>query len=301
MKVLVLGAAGFIGRNMVSALKRANIDLVASDIVRSPFNKEVDYMILDITDREAIFRAVKKVNHVFYLSTHPLSASIKDPLTNAKVNIIGGLNVLDAAKEHNIECVIFSSASSVVGEVLYNPVDEEHPCKPKTPYAITKLCIEHYLRVYHELYGLNYLIFRLFNVYGPYQYPESGALIPNVIVNIAKDRKITVFGDGSIARDYTYVDDVTRFYIKSILRGVKNETVNLGTGKLTTIREVINLASKMLKKEAKIEYMPPRPGEVMNFSADTKKLKKLFGEAPSITLEEGLRKTYEWLRSEGIV
>lgn len=298
MNVLVLGGAGFVGKNIVNALQKAEIDFIASDVVNSPFNDSVEYIKLDITNRKETFDAIEGIDYVFHLSAHPLSASIKDPALNAKINILGSLNVMDAAREKGVKKIIFSSASSIIGDVIHNPVTEEHPCKPKTPYAVAKLCVEHYLRVYQELYGLDYVVFRFFNVYGPYQYPESGALIPVVMSRILKGEEVFIFGDGSIARDFIYVEDIADFYIQSIKKDVKNEIFNMGTGRLTTIKEVIEAISKVVGKDPKIVYKPARAGEITNFSADVSKLKKFFGEVPNTSLEEGLRKTYKWFVKE---
>ena len=299
MKVLVTGAAGFVGRNIVNALRKADIDFIASDVTNSPFGDDIEYVKLDITNRDNILKLFKDedIDYVFHLAAHPLSASIKEPVRDAMVNIIGSLNVMDASREFGVKKIVFSSASSIVGEVIRNPVDEDHPCKPKTPYGVAKFCVEHYLRVYQELYGLDYVIFRFFNVYGPYQYPSSGALIPVVMERIIKGQEVFIYGDGSTARDFIYVEDIADFYIETIKRkDIKNDIFNMGTGKLTTVKEVVELIAKVVGKEPKIVYKPKKPGEIMNFSADVTKLKKFFGKVPETTLEEGLKKTYEWFK-----
>ncbi len=301
--ILITGSAGFVGRNIVKALRNANVDFVATDVIDSAFGKDVEYVKLDITDRDEVFKVFKDydIDYVFHLAAHPLSASIKEPVKNAMINIIGSLNIMDASREFGVKKIVFSSASSIVGEVIRNPVDEEHPCKPKTPYGVAKFCVEHYLRVYHELYGLDYVIFRFFNVYGPYQYPSSGALIPVVMERIIKGQEVFIYGDGSTARDFIYVEDIADFYIQTIReKNIKNEIFNMGTGRLTTVKEVVELIAKVVGKEPKIVYKPKKPGEIMNFSADTTKLKKFFGRVPETTLEEGLKKTYEWFRREVI-
>jgi|Deesub1362A_J573_1020465.scaffolds.fasta_scaffold00708_12 UDP-glucose 4-epimerase len=300
MRILITGAAGFVGRNIVQSLIERDIDFLATDIVNSPFGNYVNYQKLDITDRKAVFNMVRDVDYIFHLSAHPLPASIKDPVTNAKVNILGSLNIMDAAKEFGIKKIVFSSASSLIGDIERNPVDESHPCKPKTPYGVAKLSVEHYLRVYYELYGLNYIIFRFFNVYGPYQYPSSGALIPVVMERIVKGQEVYIFGDGSTARDFIYVGDVVEFFLDCLQNSIKNELFNLGTGKLTTIKEVVELIGKVIGREPKIVYKPARPGEIMNFSADVTKLRECFGKTPETSLEVGLRKTYEWFKREVI-
>ncbi len=301
--ILITGSAGFVGRNVIKALRNANISFVATDVIDSAFGKDVEYVKLDTTDRDEVFKVFKDydIDYVFHLAAHPLSASIKEPMKNAVVNIIGSLNLMDASREFGVKKIVFSSASSIVGEVVKNPVSEDHPCKPKTPYGVAKFCVEHYLRVYQELYGLDYIIFRFFNVYGPYQYPSSGALIPVVMERIIKGQEVFIYGDGSTARDFIYVEDIADFYIETIKRkDIKNDIFNMGTGKLTTVKEVVELIAKVVGKEPKIVYKPKKPGEIMNFSADVTKLKKFFGKVPETTLEEGLKKTYEWLRREVI-
>ncbi|HDN86104.1 MAG TPA: NAD-dependent epimerase/dehydratase family protein, partial [Candidatus Omnitrophica bacterium] len=209
------------------------------------------------------------------------------------------LNILDAMKEYKVKKIIFTSASSLVGEVQKNPVSEDHPCKPKTPYGVSKYAVEHFLRVYYELYGLNYVVFRLFNVYGPYQYPESGALIPVVMNRILNDEEVYIFGDGSAARDFVFVEDVVAFLVKALEKEeVNNVVLNLGTGKLTSIKDLIELIAKVLNKSPRVVYKPARPGEIANFSADVTNLKKYIGDVPSTPLERGLMLTYEWFKKE---
>lgn len=295
---MIFGAAGFVGRNIVEAVKDAGIDFLACDIMNSPWGEDIPYKKIDITDRDAVFSVVEGFDYLFHLSAHPLPASIKEPSLNAKVNILGSLNILDAARETDAKKVIFSSASSLIGDVLQNPVIEEHLCLPKTPYGVAKRSIEHYLRVYNELYGLNYLVFRFFNIYGPYQWPESGALIPTVMSKIINGEEVTIFGDGSIARDFIYVGDVTDFYIQSIKKNIKNEIFNMGTGGLTTIKEIVDAIAKVVGKAPNIIEKPARLGEIANFSADVGKLNNFFGKAPNTPLEEGLKRTYEWLKEE---
>ncbi len=299
MKIAIFGASGFVGRNVVEALKEANMDIVASDIKEMGIEIEgADFVKADILDYSEVSKVVKGSEVVIHLAASPLSVSLEKPRMNARINIEGTLNIMDAAREHSVDKIIFSSASSLVGEVKYNPVDEEHPCKPKTPYAVAKYACEHYLRVYQELYGLNYLIFRFFNIYGPWQYPESGGLIPMVYKKLTTEGSFNVFGDGSQTRDFVYVGDVAEFYVKAIRKDIKNEIVNLGTGKAASIKEIVEIAGEILGIAPKINYLPPRSGEIDNFVADTKKLKKLFGDVPETGLREGLEMTFEWLKEK---
>ena len=298
MKVAVFGASGFVGRNVVEALKEANMEIVASDINAMKL-EGADFIKADLLNYDEVSRVVKDSDIVIHLAASPLPISLEKPKMNARINIEGTLNIMDAAREHNVEKIIFSSASSLVGEVKYNPVDEKHPCKPKTPYAVAKYACENYLRVYHELYDLNYLIFRFFNIYGPLQYPESGALIPMVYRKLKGTGTFDLFGSGEQTRDFVYVGDVARFYTKSIKNSVKNEIVNLGTGKATTTKEIVEVSGELLRIEPEINYLPARKGEIENFVADVTKLKRLFGDVPEVDIKSGLGMTFNWL-DEGI-
>jgi len=298
MVVVIFGAAGFIGRNVVNKLREKNVELIATDIAKNPFKEDVNYIQADILDSESVREVVRKADVVMHLAASPLLPSIERPKLNMKVNIEGTLNILEASRDFNIDKVIFSSASSVVGDVKYNPVDEEHPCVPKTPYAVAKKACENYLRVYKDIFDLNYLIFRFFNVYGPWQYPESGALIPIIYVRLSQGKVFNIYGDGTATRDYVYVDDVADFCYLALRTDVKNDVVNLGTGKATSILKLVNLASEILGVEPKLVYKPERPGEISNFVADVTKLERLFNRRPSTSIEEGLKKAFEWLKTE---
>lgn len=294
MKVAVFGASGFVGINVVNALEKAGINVIASDIRESPYLAG-EFIRADLLDYGQVEHVVKGSDIVVHLAASPLPVSIEKPRMNARINIEGSLNIMDAAREHNVEKIIFSSASSLIGKVQYNPVDEKHPAIPKTPYAVAKYATEHYMRVYQELYGLNYLIFRFFNIYGPWQYPESGALIPMIYRKLKEEGSFTVFGNGGQTRDFVYVGDLADFYVKAVKDEVKNEVVNLGTGIGTTIKQVVNLAGEVLGIEPKINYLPERPGEIDNFVADTEKLQKLFKTKPSTSIKDGLKDTFKWL------
>jgi len=297
LRIIVFGAGGFIGRNLVERLIEEREDIVASDITEDPFKGSVTYLRVDVLDRQRIFEAVKDSNVVIDLAASPLVSSLEDAVGDMKVNIEGTLNIIDAAREWKANKVIYSSASSVVGHVKYNPVDEEHPCQPKTAYAVAKKACEDYLRVYYETFGLNYLVFRFFNIYGPGQSVKSGALIPKIYQTLKQNQEFRVYGDGSNTRDFTYVEDVVEFCYSAIKQDVKNLVVNMGTGQGTSIIELVKLASKILEVEPKIAYKPSRPGEISNFEADTRRLVKLFGKKPSTSLEEGLKRTFSWLEA----
>ncbi len=297
-ELVITGCSGFVGTNLTLALaKIPKISITTTDIkLPQTIPENVKYIKADILDYPIISEILKGKDIVIHLSANPLPLSLKDTISDMNVNIKGTLNLLESMRKNDVKKIIFSSASSVVGKVQYNPVDELHPCTPLTPYAVSKLASEHYIRVYSNLYNLEYFIFRFFNIYGEHLYPESGALIPNVIKKIHNDEPVTVAGDGKQTRDFVYVNDLIKCYIDVIKKDLKNELINLGTGKAQSIMDVINLCTKIIGKMPKINYVEKRPGEIDNFVADTKKFHSIFGYIPSTTLENGIKMTYNWLK-----
>jgi len=297
LRVLVFGAAGFVGRNLVERIRKDEHNLAASDLVEDPFHGSVNYAKLDLLNRDQVIDVVKGSDVIVHFAASPLTQSLESPAENMRVNVEGTLNILDAARKHDVKKVIYSSASSVVGIPKYNPVDEDHPCTPKTPYAVAKRTCEEYLRVYNEMYGLHYLVFRFFNVYGPWQGQKSGGLIPNLYRTLSENREFQVFGDGSNTRDFIYVEDIAEFSSSAINSDVKDRVINMGTGRGTSIVELIDFGAKVLGTKPKIVYKPSRPGEIGNFVADTRRLREVLGNRPFTPLEEGLKRTFSWLRA----
>jgi UDP-glucose 4-epimerase len=297
LSVLVFGATGFVGRNLVERLVLEGYDVIGSDVTDNPYAGTVDYLKGDILDRNHVFEAAKKSDIIVHLAASSLVESLKDPLRNMRVNVEGTLNILDAARKYDVHKVIYSSASSVVGSVERSPVDESQGCTPRTPYAVAKKACEDYLRVYHEAYGLRYLVFRLFNVYGPWQAYQSGALVPSLHRTLMEDKEFQVYGDGSNTRDFIYVRDVVEYCCSAIKNQTENLIVNMGTGQGTSIIQLIELASQLLGMNPKITHKPSRPGEIGNFVADTRRLVELFGARPFTSLREGLKKSFAWLEA----
>lgn len=293
MRIIVTGANGFVGKNLAPRLAdHEELEVTATDVQPGEFGPNAEFRFLDVTDESAVLSALRDVDVIVHLAAHQLVPSLSDPRLNAKVNIMGMLNILEGARKTKVRKVIFSSASSIIGDVLYNPVDEKHPCNPKTPYGVTKLACEQYLRMYQSLFGVNYVIFRFFNIYGPHQLE---GLIPSIYRKISSGAAIDVYGDGKQVRDYVYVEDLGDIFAKSILKDVKNVTLNVGTGKGLDVLEVVELASKILEKRPNLKFNPARPGEIQNFVANPEMIKTTLGIVPSTGAEEGMRRTFAWL------
>ena len=292
MKILIIGSEGFVGNNLVDGLSKNHQVFCADQLDTSPHQ---NYTKLDITNYQDVEENVKDVDAVVHLAAHSLVSSLDGSITNGRVNIIGLLNLLEVCRKNNIKKIIFTSASSLIGEPTTEKVSEEHPAKPKTAYGITKLTSEHYLRLYNELYNIDYVVFRFFNIYGPHQ---KNGLIPSLYSRISKNEPLTVFGKGDQIRDYVFIQDIIPFFDRALTENIAdNKIFNMGTGKGTSILEVINILSDTMNIESEIEFKDPRPGEIGNFVADTNLLSSTFGNSPSTSIQEGIKKTVEWLKN----
>ena len=293
LKVLIIGSEGFVGYNLVDGLSE-KFQILTSDIGEKTGLDS--YTQCDITNYDQVIKTVKDVDVVINLATHSLVSSLGEETRNAEVNIIGLLNILQACKENGIKKIIFTSASSLIGEPESFKVSENHPAKPKTAYGITKLASEHYLRLFQELYEINFVVFRFFNIYGPYQ---KNGLVPSLYKKISSNEPVTVFGDGKQLRDFVYVKDILPFFEYVISNDYANNSVyNIGTGIGTAIFDVITQMSEILDIKLEIQREPVRKGEIGNFIADTKKLEKTFGKKPNTSIKNGLEETLSWLRNQ---
>tara|TARA_Y100000996_G_scaffold240114_1_gene188759 strand:+ start:1228 stop:2109 length:882 start_codon:yes stop_codon:yes gene_type:complete len=289
MRVLLLGSEGFVGKNLIDGLKDKH-ELSTADVLDS--GSYENYQKFDITNLDQALNLIKNVDVVINLVTHTLTQSLDDIISNANTNIIGLLNVLEACKRNNIKKTIFTSASSIIGVPENFHVTEQHLVIPKTAYAITKMTSEHYLRLYNEMYGLNYIVFRFFNIYGPYQ---KNGLIPTFYKKIQNNEPITVFGKGQQIRDFVYVPDVIPFFDSAVSDSkFDNEIYNLGTGNGVSIIEIIEKLSSILSVKPNINYEPERPGEIGNFVANTEFLSSKFGKKPQTSIDDGLEQTISW-------
>ena len=291
MKILIIGSEGFVGNNLVNGLSE-NHEIFCADQIDS---SRKNYTKLDITNYQNVEETVKDVDVVIHLAAHSLVSSLDGSITNGRVNIIGLLNLLEVCRKNNIKKIIFTSASSLIGEPTTEKVKEDHPAKPKTAYGITKLTSEHYLRLYNELYNIEYVVFRFFNIYGPYQ---KNGLIPTLYSRIVNNQPLTVFGKGHQIRDYVFINDIIPFFDKAVSSDIANNDVfNMGTGIGTSIKQIIDYLTEISKITPSIDFQPERPGEIGNFVADITKLNNIFENVPNTPVKEGLQKTIQWLKN----
>jgi len=224
--------------------------------------------------------------------------SVEDPINDAKINILGSLNILDACRKFKVKKIIFSSTGGVIyGNAKIIPTPENYTPKPESPYGIAKLTIENYLDFYKKVYNLNYISLRFANVYGPRQDPKGEAGVVAIFIGkLLKRERPVIFGDGKQTRDFVYVNDVVSALIKSMSYKGKETIFNVGTGIETSVNQLFKLISKILRVKIKPIYAPPKPGELKRSCLDISKIKKELNWKPAYNLEEGLKETIKWFK-----
>ena len=292
-KFLVTGGAGFIGTNLVKELLARGHEVVVLDNYAAGKKEErvqdgALYVEGDIRNPEDLKNVCRNgFDGIFHLAALPrVTYSVENPALTHEANVDGTLNVLLAARDNKIKRVIFSSSSSIYGNQEKYPVREDFAALPISPYALHKFVGEHYCRLFSDLYGVETVNLRYFNVYGPYFDPDGAyALVIGKFLKQKKDgRPMTVCGDGEYFRDYTHVFDIVRANILAMeSRKVgRGEVINVGNGEPHSVNEV----AKMMGGE--FVFVPPRPGDVRVTHADNAKAKELLGWEPTVSLEEGI-------------
>jgi len=308
LRVVVTGGAGFIGSNLIRALAKGNEVIVIDDFSTGHLeniqdlmsDQSITFVKGSITDLNLLKRTFKNVNYVLHHAAIPsVPRSVKDPIRSNFVNINGTLNVLVAAKDNDVEKVVYASSSSAYGDTPTLPKTEDmKPC-PLSPYAVSKLTGEYYCQVFSEVYDFPSVCLRYFNVYGPRQDPSGGyaAVIPKFITNVALDKPPVIYGDGKQTRDFTFVEDVVQanfLAAESIARGV----FNIAGGKGITINGLAHSITRIMGKELDVVYEDPRPGDIMHSLADISKAKEKLNFEPKFNLTKGLEETVKWFQKQ---
>lgn len=300
LNILVSGGAGFIGSNLVDRLiKEGNkvvvIDNLSTGKTENVHNKAKIYQ-LDICSKKIVDVFKKeKIDIVYHKAAQvDVQKSIEDPILDVNVNILGTVNILEACKETNVKKIIYPSSAAVYGEPKYLGIDEKHPISPISSYGISKYTPENYIRIYNELYNIDYTILRYSNVYGIRQDSKGeGGVIDIFMKKILIGESPSIFGDGSITRDFIYVEDIVEANIKALNRG-SEEVLNIGTGKGTSIKELFNMMKEILEIDIKVKYEKERKGDIKNSFFNINKAKEKLGWTPQYRLEEGLNKTIKY-------
>jgi UDP-N-acetylglucosamine/UDP-N-acetyl-alpha-D-glucosaminouronate 4-epimerase len=307
--VLVTGGAGFIGSHLVDALLDQGLHVRILDNCSTGCmanlrrcRGDVELIQGDIRDLETCYRACRGVESVFHQAALPsVPRSIADPLTSHAVNVDGTLQMLLAARDEGVRRFVFASSSSVYGNSVVSPKHEGlTPC-PLSPYAINKLSGEHYCRVFHALYGLETVVLRYFNVFGPRQTPDSpySAVIPKFVAAALNGDTVMLYGDGGHSRDFTYVANVVQANLLAAwIPGVGGSVFNAGCGGAHTLNDLCRGIEAVTGRPLHIEYTAPRDGDVRHSMADITAARERLRYAPAVDFQEGLERTVRWAREE---
>lgn len=306
MEILITGGAGFIGSHILAQLQgRRDMDVVVFDNLSSGSKEHVpagmELVEGDVCD-EAVVDALFADHHfdaVIHLAAQTMvPTSVEQPVLDCQINLEGVLHVLEACRIHGTGHILFSSSAAVYGDNLHIPLKETERLVPTSPYGITKMTTEHYLRVYHELYGMDATVFRFANVYGERQGEKGEGGVVSIFCKLLSQRQgITVFGDGNQTRDFVYAGDIAQAIIRALpLKGY--HTMNVSTGQETSINDLIRSFEKAVGYTVPVQYTAPRTGDILRSVLSNEALKRDLGFVPEMDLEEGIRRTYDWYRSQ---
>lgn len=305
-KVLVTGGAGFIGSHLAEELAKKNEVIIIDDLSTSRMENikelikshNINFIRGSITDSNLLKKTFKDTDYVFHQAAIPsVPKSIEDPKRSNEANITGTLNVLIAARDRGVKKVVYASSSSVYGDTPTLPKTEDMPINPLSPYAITKATAEFYCKVFYELYGLQTISLRYFNVFGPRQNPNSqyAAVIPKFIKTMLKDKTPVIYGDGEQSRDFTFVKHVVDANILAC-ESDKTGIFNIACGRRITINQLVDILNEILGKGIKPVYAEPRPGDIKHSLADISKAKS-FGYEPKSNFKKELKETIRWFKN----
>ena len=305
MNILITGGAGFIASNIADAyIAEGHNVVIVDDLsggVLENVNPKAKFYQLDIRSEklENVFRK-EKIDIVNHLAAQmDVRKSVADPKFDASVNVIGGLNIFEYARKYGVKKIIFSSTGGAIyGEQDYFPADEEHPMRPLSPYGITKLCTEKYLFYYKAVYGLEHVILRYANVYGPRQNPHGEAGVVAIFCSkMLKGEQPVINGDGKQTRDYTFVGDVVRANLLALKYDGSN-IFNIGTGIENDVNKLFFELRKHLNPSCPEQHAAAKAGEQQRSVISSKKIERELGWQPTVQLDEGLRLTAEYFKKK---
>jgi nucleoside-diphosphate-sugar epimerase len=308
MRFLVTGGAGFIGSNLVDELVRRGHEVVVLDDLSAGkeanlagVRSKIDFRVGSITDLATVQSACHGVDFVVHLAARTsVPRSVKDPLETNRINIDGTLNVLVAARDAKVRRIVYAASSSAYGETPTLPKVETMQPQPISPYGVTKYVGELYAQVFGRVYGLGNACIRYFNVFGPRQDPTSqySGVLSRFMLAVIQGQPPVVYGDGEQSRDFTYVENVVDETLRACeTDGASGLVFNGGTGARITINQVLKLLEKITNKKIQPRYDPLRTGDIRDSQADISLARKVLGYEPGVHVEEGLRRTWAWYKS----
>jgi UDP-glucose 4-epimerase len=304
--VLVTGGAGFIGSHLVDGLLRDGryqvrvLDNFVTGLRENLAHCLCDIELIegDVRELETVDVAVHGIDCIIHEAALPsVSRSVKAPITSNDVNVGGTLNLLSSGRKAGVRRFILASSSSVYGDAQELPKAETMIPRPMSPYAVSKLAAEHYCRVFGDLYGIETVALRYFNVFGPRQDPRSqySGVISKFITNTLAGQPHIVHGDGGQSRDFTYVDNVVAANLAALrCERLSGEAINVACGERRTLLDVIEVLRAISGTEHQVSHLEARPGDVRHSQASIERAAAILGFHPTVQFQEGLRKTYDW-------
>jgi nucleoside-diphosphate-sugar epimerase len=310
MKVLVTGGAGFIGSHLVRALLAGGHSVRVIDNLSTGYRSrleellpDIEWLEADICDEDAVRRAVQGVEGIFHEAAIPsVARSLAEPVISDRVNVNGTVTVLQACREAGVRRLVFAASSSAYGNSPTLPKVETMTPNPLSPYGVSKLAAEQYCQVFAGLGYVETVCLRYFNVFGPLQDPQShyAAVIPKFAQAVLRGEPVTLEGDGTQSRDFTYVENVVQANLRALeTPGVSGEVFNVGCGVRYDLNELIRELGAIAGREPRVQPLPPRPGDVPHSLADITKAQRLLGYEPAVDFRQGLERTVAWLRDGG--
>ena len=302
-KVLVTGGAGFIGSNLVKQLSDTGNSVTVLDNFMSGYRSNLDpfpsvnIIEGDVRDKAIVEKSMQGIEVVFHLAASVGNKrSIDHPVVDAEINVIGTLNVLEAARKTGVRKIVTSSSAGIFGELKTMPIKEDHPVEPDSPYGCSKLYEEKICLSYAKLFDIEAVCLRYFNVYGPNQrFDAYGNVIPIFVFKMLRGEPLTIFGDGNQTRDFVHVDDVVQANIKAAETVGLSGAFNIASGTSITINRLVDMITKD-NASAKIIFGPERPGDVRDSLADISLAQSKFSFKPSVDIESGIEKYINWAR-----
>jgi len=306
---LVTGGAGFIGSNIVEKLIHQGEQVRVLDNFSTgkrdnlaPWLDRIELIEGDIRDRETVQRAAEGIDYVLHQAALPsVPRSIDDPATTHQVNATGTLNVLVAARDSGVKRLVYASSSSVYGNSPELPKREEMPTRPLSPYAVSKLAGENYCRAFYEVYGLQTVCLRYFNVFGPRQDPASqyAAVIPKFITAMLEDRQLVIYGDGTQSRDFTYVRNVVECNLLACRADdAAGGVFNAACGERFTLLKLLEHLGNIIGKTVEATFGLAQPGDVKHSLASIDKTHGSLGYTPLVCFHEGLEQTVAFFQAK---
>jgi nucleoside-diphosphate-sugar epimerase len=313
---LVTGGAGFIGAHLVAGLLRqghrvrvlddfssgawSNIRAVQEQRAAEGLDCPLEVVQGSILDQATLATAMHGMEYVFHhAALASVALSIDDPLQNDRVNAAGTLCVLLAARDAGVKRLVYAGSASAYGDLAESPQREDHPTNPLSPYALAKLTGEHYGRLFTQLYHLETVTLRYFNVFGPRQDPKSqyAAVIPTFITACLNHEPLLVYGDGQQSRDFIYVDNVVHGNLLAMTApNVAGQVFNMANGSRTTLLQLIDYLKAFTQEPVQVQFLDARPGDVRHSQADISRAKTLLGFKPLVSVEQGLQRTLAYYR-----